>query len=262
MELQIVSAGRILGMVFSLVISVGVPIALLLYLHKKKGAKIASFFIGGGVFFVMAMVLEQILHVAVLTATGDVLRENIWALAVYGGLAAALFEETGRYIAMRYFLKKNLDTENALMYGAGHGGFEAILIVGLVYVNNLVTSIMINTGNMEASLMVLDESVRTTTLEQISALWTLPAYTFYMAGVERLCAIIMQITFSVLMYCSVRYGKKLCIALAFGMHFLVDFITVVCANYVNIVVVEVIVIVMSAAMVVVSYRIWKREALK
>ncbi len=262
MNLQTISGISILGMFFSLAISVGIPVALLLYLYKKKRARLISFFIGGGVFFVMAMVLEQMLHVVVLTAAGDMITGNIWAYAAYGGLAAALFEETGRCIAMRYFLKKNLDTENALMYGAGHGGFEAILIVGTVYVNNIVISIMINTGSMASTLLSLDETARETTVQQLSALWTTPVYAFYLAGVERLCAIMLQIALSILMYCGVRYGRKVYIVLAFGIHFLVDFVTVLGANYTNLWIVEGIIIVMTGFMAALTYGIWKREDVK
>ena len=33
-----------------------------------------------------------------------------------------VFEETGRLIAMKFWMKKWLDFPNALMYGIGHGG--------------------------------------------------------------------------------------------------------------------------------------------
>lgn len=262
MNLQTISGISILGMFFALAVSIGIPVALLLYLYIRKRAKLTSFFIGAGVFFVMAMVLEQTLHVAVLSAVQEELTGNIWAFAAYGGLAAALFEETGRYIAMRYLMKKNLDTENALMYGAGHGGFEAILIVGMANINNIVMSIMINTGGMESTLTALDEEVREVTIQQLSVLWTTPDYVFYLAGVERLCAIVLQIALSILMYCGVRYGRKVYVALAFGIHFLVDFITVLSADYMELVLVEGIVIVLTVLTAALTYRIWKGEAAK
>lgn len=262
MDIQTISGISILGMFFALAVSIGVPVALFLYLYIKKRAKLASFFIGAGVFFVMAMVLEQILHVAVLSVAKEQLMANTLAYAAYGGLAAALFEETGRFLAMRYFLKKNLDTENVLMYGAGHGGFEAVLIVGMMYINNIVMSIMINAGGMESTLMALDETAREVTLQQMSALWTTPAYVFYLAGVERLCAIALQIAFSILMYCGVRYGRKVYVALAFGAHFLIDFITVFSADYIDLVLVEGIVFVITVLTAVLTYRFWKEEVIK
>ena len=75
------------------------------------------------------------------------LSENLWLYALYGGLAAGLFEETGRYLTMRFLMKGKWTRENALMYGAGHGGLEAVLILGMASVNNLLYSVMINTGS-------------------------------------------------------------------------------------------------------------------
>lgn len=68
----------------------------------------AGIFIGCGIFVGFAMILEQICHAIVLTVTGDVIRDNIWLYAIYGGLAAALFEECGRWIAMKFCLKNIL----------------------------------------------------------------------------------------------------------------------------------------------------------
>lgn len=54
-----------------------------------------------------AMVLEQIVHSIVLgSPAGIVIRNHLWLYALYGSLMAGLFEETGRFLAMRYVLKK------------------------------------------------------------------------------------------------------------------------------------------------------------
>lgn len=257
MELQTISAVSIAGMILTLVISIGVPITLLVLIHKKKGAGISCFFLGASVFFVAAVLLEQMLHMVVLTVTGDLITGNIWLYGLYGGLAAALFEETGRFAAMKFFMKKKLNTANALMYGAGHGGFEAILIVGLTYLNNVMTSIMINMGGLEAGLNMLDEETKNVTLESLSALWTTPANLFYLAGIERIFAITIQIALSVLMYLGVQYGKGLCIAGAYGLHFLVDFVTVIMAERIGTAGTEGFLLLLTTGIVVVVYRIWK-----
>lgn len=230
MEWGTVPAASMTGMVFTLTVSVGFPIILGIIVYRKTHAKISSCFIGAGIFVVFALILEQILHAVVLGFTGTVIRDNIFLYALYGGLAAALFEETGRLVAMKYCMKKNLDKGNALMYGVGHGGAEAILIVGLVYVNNLITSIMINTGGMQLTMAQLDPALQEATYRQLQQLWQLPAYGFYLAGVERLSAVVLQIGFSVLIYKSVKTGQKKFFAGAFSLHFLVDFVTVVTAG--------------------------------
>ena len=150
-----VSGASMLGMVISLLLSVGLPIFLGIFIYKKTKAWVPAFFIGCGIFVGFAMILEQICHAIVLTVTGSVIRDNIWLYAIYGGLAAALFEECGRWIAMKFCLKKHLTRGNALMYGAGHGGIEAFLILGMSSMSNLLTAAMINGGLMEKTMTAL-----------------------------------------------------------------------------------------------------------
>ena len=124
-----VSTVSIAFMGVSLLVSVAIPLILFFYFRKKKRADILPFFIGCAVMVLFAFVLEGGLNFAVSrTALGDRLTRNVWALAIYGGLMAGLFEETGRFLAFRTVLKKyQYKDMNALMYGAGHGGIEALI---------------------------------------------------------------------------------------------------------------------------------------
>ena len=227
MEWGTVSTASLIGMVLSLILSIGLPIVLLILVKIKLKAKLTSFVIGCATFIVFALMLEPILHSVVLTATGTLLTDNIILYGLYGGLAAALFEETGRLIAMKFFMKDSLNKPNALMYGIGHGGIEAILLVGMTYVSNLMTAVMINSGALQASVELVDAELQQTTFEQIKVLWELPSWQFYMAGVERLAALILQIALSVLVYKAVAKKNRTYWFIAFGIHFAVDFLTVV-----------------------------------
>ena len=208
MEIGHVGAGTFAGIIFSLCISIALPVVLLIVVHKKTKARMAMAVIGAATFFLFAMVLEQILHAVVLGVGGERITGNIWIYGLYGGLAAGLFEEVGRFVAMRFAMKKQLNLPNALMYGVGHGGIEAILIVGLASVSNLVTSIMINAGTLEASLGALDQATKEATLTQLSALWTTPSYQFFLSGIERIVAVTLHIALSVLVFQAVKLGKK------------------------------------------------------
>ena len=146
---ETISTISIVFMVISCAISFIIPIVLLIYFRKKKHADVLPFFIGCAVMLVFALILEALVHRAVLgSSAGEVIRNNTWLYALYGGLMAGLFEETGRFVAFRTVLKKKLYKDaNALMYGAGHGGFEAIVIVGFTMINNIIWSVLINSGN-------------------------------------------------------------------------------------------------------------------
>ena len=259
MEIGHVGAGTFAGIIFSLCISIALPVVLLIVVHKKTKARMAMAVIGAATFFLFAMVLEQILHAVVLGVGGERITGNIWIYGLYGGLAAGLFEEGGRFVAMRFAMKKQLNLPNALMYGVGHGGIEAILIVGLASVSNLVTSIMINAGTLEASLGALDQATKEATLTQLSALWTTPSYQFFLSGIERIVAVTLHIALSVLVFQAVKLGKKRYWFLAFAIHAGVDFVTVVAANYLNLVLVEVMLAVLVAGVVALTISLCKKN---
>lgn len=261
MEWGTVSTASLIGMIFSLLLSFALPIVLLVLVKIKLKANLTSFVIGCAVFIVFALVLESLMHSVVLTAIGTFLADNIILYGLYGGLAAALFEETGRLIAMKFFMKESLNRQNSLMYGIGHGGIEAILLVGMTYVGNLLSAFMINSGALQASVELVDAELQKTTFEQIKVLWELPSWQFYMAGVERLIAITLQIALSVLVYKAVSAKSRTFWFLAFGIHFAVDFLTVVITGLgAPIWIVETLLLAAVVFVARYAYKLYKEEA--
>lgn len=248
MELQPVSIGNVLGMMFSLVVSFGVPIGLFLYLWRKKKASFFSFATGLLIFLVFALFLESMVHSIVFNVTGDLITGNVFLYALYGGLMAALFEETGRFLGIKYIMRNQLTKENALMYGVGHGGIEAMFLLGITSINNLANSMMINDGSMTGVLEGLDQASRETAVQGLSVLWETPASLFFAAGFERIIAICLQISLSILIYQAVKEKSGRWYWAAFGVHFVVDFAAVLLSSF-SIAVAEVVMAVMTAAVV-------------
>ena len=100
-----------LSMVFmavSILIGFGLPLAMFLYFRLKKKADILPFFVGCAVMLLFALVLEAMVHRVILgSSVGGKIQNNVWLYAVYGGLMAGLFEETGRFLAFKTVLKKH-----------------------------------------------------------------------------------------------------------------------------------------------------------
>ena len=71
MELNTISGLAIAGVICSVVLSMGGPIALLIAGRVKLKARISSFFIGAGTYLLFAMLLEQQLHVLVIRFCGQ-----------------------------------------------------------------------------------------------------------------------------------------------------------------------------------------------
>ena len=254
-----VPALSIIGMCFAFIVAVGLPMGLMLYAFLKLKADMLWFGIGAATFIIFALVLEQCLHVVMIKQFGKALTGNILVKAVYGGLAAGVFEELGRFTSMNLFKKKELNKLNALMYGVGHGGIEAIIIVGLTSISNLITSIMINTGSFEPMLASLDDEVKAQTLKQVSLLWTTSSLDFYLAGVERVVAITLHICLSYIVYKAVK-GKKLqLLFLAIALHAGLDFITVLLAGYTSSLVLEIVLLVIVFILAALVYRMYSKD---
>ncbi|SFO61383.1 Uncharacterized membrane protein YhfC [Pseudobutyrivibrio sp. JW11] len=257
--METVSLASIIGMCFTLLISFGLPIGLLLYAMNKLKAKMISFWIGAATFVVFALVLEQLLHIGMINQFGEALTGNILIKAIYGGLAAGIFEEVGRFISMKLFMKRLLNKENAFMYGVGHGGIEAMIIVGLTTVSNLISAYMINTGLMEKSLELFDSDIKQQTIDQLTVLWTTSPVDFYMAGVERVVAITLHLSLSYIVYRAVKDGKIQLLFLSIALHAFADFVTVLVAGYAPIIVVEIILIVIVSIIAVFVYKRFSAE---
>ncbi|WP_033154416.1 YhfC family intramembrane metalloprotease [Pseudobutyrivibrio ruminis] len=257
--METVQVASMIGMCFTLLISFGLPIGLLLYAMNKLKAKMISFWIGAATFVVFALVLEQLLHVGMINQFGEALTGNILIKAIYGGLAAGIFEEVGRFVSMKLFMKRLLNKENAFMYGVGHGGIEAMIIVGLTTVSNLISAYMINTGLMEKSLELLDSDIKQQTIDQLSLLWTTSPVDFYMAGVERVVAITLHLSLSYIVYRAVKDGKIQLLFLSIALHAFADFVTVLVAGYAPVIVVEIVLIVIVSIIAVFVYKKFSAE---
>ena len=103
-----VPALSIFFMVITCILSIGTPIALFLYLRFARKADVYPFFAGCSVMLLFAFILEQGAHSFILSfSAGETIRNNLWLYALYGGLMAGLFEETGRYLCFSFALKRD-----------------------------------------------------------------------------------------------------------------------------------------------------------
>lgn len=258
-----VSIGSMACMVIAGLVGLAIPVLLFIWFRVKKKADILPFFVGCLVMLVFAFVLEAIVHRIVLGSdAGAVIQGNTWLYALYGGLMAGLFEETGRFIAFKTILKKQQGKDvNALMYGAGHGGFEALSILGSAMLNNLIWSVLINLGQMDKLTNGLSGDILAQVENAISKLMTTPSYQFLLGGVERVFAVILHIALSVLVWFAVKKRKFWLYPLAIFIHFFVDAATVVLAGYdVPVVLVECVVGALAVAAALIAKLVWRKNA--
>lgn len=247
----------------NMLLGIIIPVGLVVFFRKKYQASVKGFFVGCAVMLLFALVLEQIVHMVVLgSAAGVAIQSRTWAYALYGALMAGVFEETGRFLAMRYVLKKeHKDAHNALMYGAGHGGFEMFVILSMGMVNNLIYALMINMGQTQTLLASLDDVSKNTLQAAFDTLIQTPSWQFALSPVERIAAITAQIGLSVIVWFAAT-GKKSRMSflfLAIALHALLDGVGVVTSRSgMSLIAVEALVWVMAVGIVFVAVNIWKK----
>ncbi len=120
------------AIIFTLLICFGVPIATLLFCLVKNKAFLVPFF-AGVLTFLVSQVFTRIPLLAFLQSTMSVRLFSVAYPLVFGllvCLSAGVFEETGRLIAMT-LMKKHRGTPQSIVFGLGHGGIEALLLVGI-----------------------------------------------------------------------------------------------------------------------------------
>ena len=257
---ETISSAAIVAMIFSMCIAFALPIAAMIFAKIRLKGMLRYVFVGAAVFVLFVLVLESGMHALVLGISGEGLTKNIWIYALYGGLAAGLFEETGRFLAMKFVMRRSLTKENAVMYGIGHGGIEAMILVGLSYISNLITAMMINAGMLETILAGVPEGIREATREQLSLLWTLPAHTFALAGCERVSAFILHICLSYIVYRAVKDKKPLYYLIAVVIHAAVDAVTVLLGSVLPDYCLEIVLAVMVIILAVVTLKKYRAEA--
>ncbi len=205
------TAETIASVIITGILAVFIPLAaIIFYKLKNKDTWIISALIGAGTFLVFAMVLEQILHtVMVPLVSGSVL-----AYCIYAPLAAGIFEETGRFVSYKLFMKKRASLHNAVMMGLGHGGFEVIAILGIGMLNNLVLIFTASSGNYPAEQAQLINSAA-------SAISQIGFSTAMLSIYERILAMALHVCLSVIVF-NGAFGKIWLYPAAIILHALFD----------------------------------------
>ena len=194
-----IEIGTKIGLVISVVISFLTPILMLIYYIIYKKQRLKPFIVGVLVFFISQIILR-------LPLLSYVLPNQLWYMrlslnpyfySIFLGLTAGIFEEVGRYIGFKYFLKNNQKYDDGLSFGFGHWAVEALLIVGI----NAV-ALLFSPSLLEASELSI-----------INA---------FMMGIERLFVLSVHVGLSMIVLYSLRVNRMYYLFVAIILHGIVD----------------------------------------
>jgi uncharacterized membrane protein YhfC len=211
----------IVFMAVSAILAIGIPVCLFIVARKKFNAKVVPMLFGIAGFVVFALILESLVHRIVI---GRFVSPATPALyVIYAAFMAGIFEETARFIAFNILKRKYESIGTALSYGIGHGGIESILLAGVGMISSIVMSIIINTGNINSITGSLQGEALAAANNQLQALFLTAPYMFLISGFERIFAIAVHLSLSVVVFYSVFGKKKVWLyPLAILLHAIVD----------------------------------------
>lgn len=240
------------------------PVLLFFVIRKKHRLDAAPFFIGCAVFLLFALIFEGFVNNLILSSPlGGAIMGNVFLTGAFGSLMAGLFEETGRYVAFRTVLKKKLpDARNALLYGAGHGGFEAFIILCAGMISNIVLAALLNAGMADLIRTTATDAAALARLEgAFTTLAQTPSWMFLVGIVERIAAIALHVALSVLVWFAAREKRRFYLyPLAVLLHALVNFFAVVLAGSGwNVWLVEGAIYLLTALCMLLACKLWRRQ---
>ena len=241
------------------IFTVVLPLCLALYFWRK-GGRWRFFLLGCAVFPLFALTLEGSVNRAVLYGpAGGTIAGNLALYALYGGLMAGVFEECGRWCALRLGRRWLRGPRDALMYGAGHGGIEAVLLVGATMLNDLLVCAALNGGGLagaEALLGPLSDAQAAA----LASLVTTPAWMYLWSAFERVVAVTIHVSLSVLVYRAVRRGEPRWLLWAILLHAGVDATAIAAAAFLPIAGVELAALLWAAGLALLARRVCREEA--
>ena len=225
----VVGKSAIPSLAVTVILMVAIPVIFFVYWRRKhKEQTKISWLIAGIVGFVVsARVLELGAHYLCILADNPVSRfinGNTAAYVLYGITMAGIFEECGRYIVMKYILKKNRTRENAVLYGIGHGGIEILAVILPTMITSLVSAVLFSQGTVEDALSALKitEETAAAALPTVQAAAVFDYAAMAMNVIERLFAMLLHIGLTVIVFYGVISGKKAFLLLAILLHMLMD----------------------------------------
>ena len=211
-----------------------IVLPILLWFYFTRTFKLSwKLVLAGGLTFIAA----QVLHVPLVLGMNPFLQTiPLLASAIILGLLAGIFEETARYILFKLILRDARSWKEGVLVGLGHGGTEALLL-GILAIVGFVT--MLGYRNIDLSTV---PSIPADQLElarqQVEAYWSVPWYMGLMGVIERVFAICLHVSLSVMVLYALVYRKPIWFWAALLWHALVDAVAVYVGQTVGILAVE------------------------
>jgi uncharacterized membrane protein YhfC len=207
--------------ILTIVLELALPIGIMLWLKRRFNTTWGLFGVG-----VITFIASQVVHIPLLLAVQQVFKPYlppyVLTLSAYLlnalilGLLAGICEETARWTGYRMLRERGNSFDSALALGTGHGGVECMLVGLAVAYQYLLPLYVQQTQQTFAGV----------TPQAAAALFALPWYMPLVSLFERMTAVSMHISLSVLVWLAVSRRAWMWFAAAVLYHTFLDGLTV------------------------------------
>lgn len=208
------------AIIIALLITIGLPIVAGIWLNKKLNLTWRVITLGAlGYFVVQALVTLLISGLAGLVDNGVLVLSNHAFIVVQltmSILFGALLGVIVRWAAMKYYRESLSGLNAALGIGLGYGGVESIIRVGLPLLMTYIT--MLSNIRIDPQTTQLTPEL----IAQIEALWQVSAWVPLAGSLERIAALVMHITVTMLIWQSFLRKNNLWLGAAVGLDMLIN----------------------------------------
>ena len=212
---------------FGMVIALETAIPLLLgYLIVRRFDLPWRIFLFGALFFVFSQVIHiplllllQPPYTAWVMAAVSSPVVILAAVALFLGLFSGFLEEGIRFLAFsRFFPARSLplDRKSALLFGAGWGGIECIIVAVLVFFS-LVSYLLVTSGALDILLANVTQ-ISTEQAAELDMILNITPSDILAGFIERMMVLVLHITFTLLVMVSVLESRKIFLLAAVAWH--------------------------------------------
>lgn len=208
---------------------IAMPLGLGIYLTRRFGLDWAVFGVGA-----VSFIGSQVLHLPfnawvlnpILKDLGFGEGGSLALGAMLLGLSAGIFEGLARYLALAFWARKARNWAQGLLFGAGHGGAEAIL-TGLLALYGFLQALALRGGDL-AQLVPADQLGLVQ--EQLAAYWSMSPAMALLGALERAGALTFHLSAALLVLLAVRERRPMWLVAAIGWHASLDGLAVYAAQ--------------------------------
>jgi len=210
-----------IALAVSACLNIAVPVALVVVVRRRFDVSWRVIFYGALVFLVFqvitrmpAIVLLQYITQEWINASNS----NRVIFMLFAALTAGIFEECGRWIGYRYWIPQHRRWEDGVGFGVGHGGFEAAFLIGGMQLLSLVPLYLLLFIDYHSLFPQIAEQLDTAKDTILQVEW----HTYLWSVFERICALVIQISLSLLVLTAFVKKNIGYLFWAIGYHTIVD----------------------------------------